>query len=123
MNSREAREFLGPAVDGTWRVCADLGAGSGTFTVALAGLLNAGATVYAVDNDPEAVRQLRRLKQEASGVKILALQGDVGDLDGIAELQDARMDAVLLSNVLHYFANPEDVLNDVAARLLPGGRI
>ena len=42
----------GPA---TW---ADLGCGDGTFTLALASLLPAGSTIYAVDQDAAALRAL-----------------------------------------------------------------
>src|SRR5262245_4114906 len=47
---------------GLW---ADLGAGSGMFTRALATLVGPGGTVYAVDNDPGALRELDRYASRA----------------------------------------------------------
>ncbi len=46
------------AAGGTW---ADLGAGTGNFTWALAELLGAGGTVYAIDRDGKAIDRQRTL--------------------------------------------------------------
>jgi ubiquinone/menaquinone biosynthesis C-methylase UbiE len=123
MNRDEAIAFLRPAVDGGARVWADLGAGAGTFTAALANLLDDTATIHAVDSDPAALRQLRSLRLPHAAPTIVPVSGDVGELDGIAEIRDVRWDGVVMANVLHYFADPVPVLNAVAARLVPDGRV
>lgn len=41
-------------------VWADLGAGTGTFTRALARILDAGSTIYAVDQDAKSIAALRQ---------------------------------------------------------------
>ena len=53
MNVRDAVQLIAPAVPagGRW---ADLGAGRGTFTAALARLLGPGGTVYAIERDATA---------------------------------------------------------------------
>ena len=58
MNARDARALIAPAVDGPGGIWADLGAGTGTFTRALAGLLGPDCTIYAVDRDPHSVAEL-----------------------------------------------------------------
>ncbi len=76
----------------TW---ADLGCGSGTFTLALAELLLPGSMIHAMDRDGSA---LRKIPSEHHRVRIITHRGDFtagawpfGDLDGI-----------LMANSLHY---------------------
>ena len=61
MKPSDARELLTSAIpelerEGIW---ADLGAGDGTFTTALADLLDSTSRIYAVDRDPESLATLR----------------------------------------------------------------
>jgi predicted RNA methylase len=62
MTPDEAIAFIRPAAgrSGDW---ADLGAGSGTFTAALAGILGAPHTVAAVERDRKALAEAARLGQ------------------------------------------------------------
>ncbi|HUF64736.1 MAG TPA: class I SAM-dependent methyltransferase, partial [Gemmatimonadaceae bacterium] len=76
MTRDEAIDLIRPAVaghDGDW---ADLGAGAGTFTAALAELLGARHTVTAVDRDATSLAQLRAvatgLPDMAARVRVLA---------------------------------------------------
>ena len=80
---------LGPT---TW---ADLGAGSGTFTLALADLLSAGSTVHAIDQDRAA---LRRIPPEHKGVRIATHCGDFTN----EPWPFASVDGILMANSLHY---------------------
>lgn len=119
MDPSEARELLRPAVvpaAGTW---ADLGAGRGTFTRALAALLGPGGVVYALDRDRSAVEALRAVVERSptGRATIRPLEGDFRRLDAVPELADARLDGALFANALHFVAQPESVLRDVAERL------
>ena len=82
-------DTLGPT---TW---ADLGAGTGTFTLALADLLSAGSTIHAIDQDGAA---LRRLPPEHKGVRIATHRGDFTT----ETWPFARVDGILMANSLHY---------------------
>lgn len=106
-----------PAAEGeTW---ADLGAGGGVFTRALAALVGAAGHVYAVDSDARAVRALRAWAAEArGGPAVTVLRADVA-----APLPLAALDGVLLANVLHFVADAEGALRRIAAHLRPGGRL
>jgi len=81
---------------GTW---ADLGAGSGTFTRALASLLGERGIVHAVDRDASSLRELdsyaRRGRPRAA-----AIHTRVGDLTTDLGLRD--MDGVVIANALHF---------------------
>jgi len=68
----------------------DLGAGSGTFTRALAQLLAPGSTIYAVDFDEIYDRR-----------KDVEIRKIVGDLES-ATLRLPKVDGILMANTLHF---------------------
>ena len=92
---------------GRW---ADLGAGEGAFTLALAELLGPDAQIVAVDRDGGALRALdgRFETRVADFTKPL----DLHDLDG-----------VVMANSLHFVRDKEPVLRSVRSMLKPGGRL
>ena len=85
-------DALGPA---TW---ADLGCGTGTFTLALADLLTRGSRIHAVDQDGAV---LRGIPSEHKGVSITTHRIDFTD----AMLPLANLDGILMANSLHYVEN------------------
>ena len=98
---------------GRW---ADLGAGEGAFTLALADLLGPGAHITAVDRDASALRNLAR--DRFPGVKI---ETKVGDFTRPLEL--ANLDGIVMANSLHFVRNKAPVLEAVRSMLRPGGRL
>ena len=92
---------------GTW---AELGAGEGNFTRALAEVLGPGAHVIAVDKDARALRSVdaRFEKRVADFTKPL----DLHDLDG-----------VVMANSLHFVRDKQPVLEAVRKMLKPSGRL
>src|SRR5262245_27417785 len=125
MDLNEAVELLGDAVS-TARAAewADFGAGEGTFTLALARLLGAGAHVIAVDRDRGALRKLeQRAATDGSRDVITTLHGDFTrrfELPGVAE---GTLDGLLFANSLHYVSDTGTVLAELANLLRPGGRV
>jgi ubiquinone/menaquinone biosynthesis C-methylase UbiE len=110
----EAIALIAAAVEKDGGVWADLGAGSGTFTHALASLLGPSGTVYAVDRNPSSIRQPGR---DVKGQPRAAIRTVVGDFS--ASLDLPRLDGVVLANSLHYVPYPDqsDVLRRVASLL------
>ncbi len=105
-----------PSKGGRW---ADLGAGEGAFTLALAELLGPGAHITAVDRDAGA---LRRLSAEMGRTFPAAgLEGVVADFRGPLAL--AELDGVVMANSLHFLRDKRPVLGAVRAMLRPGGRL
>jgi SAM-dependent methyltransferase len=95
----------------------DLGAGTGTGTIALARCF-AGADVVAVDQSPE---MLARIRSRAAA---LGLAGRVTTVQ--ADLDRAwpaiePVDVAWASNVMHELASPGRVLADAFAAIRPGG--
>lgn len=113
MKQDEAIALIGAAVTegaGTW---ADLGAGAGTFTRALASLLGPKGTVFAVDRDARALREIAGSRGD--GRPRAQIQTVVGDLTERLDLPP--LDGVVIANALHYvpYADQARVLRQVAS--------
>ncbi len=101
---------------GIW---ADLGAGTGNFTWALAELLSPTATIHAIDRDGKAIAALRArqlLSQPAA--RVLPMQADVRQ-----PLHLPLLDGILMANLLHFLSDQAHILQRFIAHLRPGGRL
>jgi ubiquinone/menaquinone biosynthesis C-methylase UbiE len=102
------------APGGTW---ADLGAGSGAFTLALRELIGPEAEIYAVDKDGGRLRELEQAYRARFGdpSRLHLLSADFSRPLGLPAL-----DGVLMANSLHFFRDKETVLQHVRTLLKPG---
>lgn len=100
------------------KTVADIGAGSGWFTVRAARRIGEAGTVYAVDINPEAIRYIesRIRKENLHNVKPV-----VGKPDD--PLLPAKVDAVLLLKTYHEVAQPITLLRNLRRSLASGARI
>lgn len=100
------------------KTVADIGAGSGWFTVRAARRIGESGTVYAVDINPEAIRYIesRIRKENLHNVKPV-----VGKPDD--PLLPAKVDAVLLLKTYHEVAQPITLLRNLRRSLASGARI
>src|SRR5215831_12074101 len=98
MDARDAAKLIAPAVRSGER-WADLGAGTGTFTLALARLVGPTGAIYAVDQDASAVQALDILARASrdDSAAIVVLRGDLTQ-----PLDLPSVDGVLLANALHF---------------------
>jgi len=104
------------AKGGEW---ADLGAGEGAFTMALADLLGPGAHITAVDRDAGA---LRRLAAEM-GRRFPATKVDTLAADFRRPLALSGLDGAVMANSLHFLNDKSAVLAGVKSMLRPGGHL
>jgi ubiquinone/menaquinone biosynthesis C-methylase UbiE len=97
---------------------ADIGAGSGWFTVRAAKRVGNG-TVYAVDINPEAVRYIaqRSEKEHLPNVKTILSKPD----DPL--LPPDSVDAVLLLKTYHEVAHPVELLRNLRSALRSGAKV
>ncbi|HTM26617.1 MAG TPA: class I SAM-dependent methyltransferase [Vicinamibacterales bacterium] len=97
-------DALGPT---TW---ADLGCGTGTFTLALADLLCPGSAIHAMDRDRSA---LRKMPSARNGVIISTHRGDFTR----RTWPFANLDGILMANSLHYIQNQPAFIRDCEPRM------
>jgi len=109
------RDALEPG--GTW---ADVGAGTGAFTLALADLLGPGGRIVAVDRDGAALRHNEQtVASRFPGVHMRTLVADFS-----RPLELPALDGMVAANSLHYVPTDQQalVVAALAAHLRPGGR-
>src|SRR5271157_5287654 len=101
------------------KTVADIGAGSGWFTVRAAQRVTNTGTVYAVDINPDAIDYIkqRTKKEQLHNVKTIVNRPDD------AELPPDSIDAVLLLKTYHEIANPVTLLRNLRGSLRPGARV
>jgi ubiquinone/menaquinone biosynthesis C-methylase UbiE len=101
------------------KTIADIGAGSGWFTVRAARRVGASGSVYAVDINPEAIRYVadRAQREKLQNVKTILGKPDDPSLPG------SSVDAVLLLKTYHEVAQPVTLLRNLRAALRPGAKI
>ena len=100
-------------LDETWSV-ADLGCGTGQVAELLAPFV---AQVVAVDESAAMLAAARKRLREHDNVVVR--EGDLAALP----IDDDTLDAALIFLVLHYTAEPADVLAEACRVLRPGGRV
>lgn len=98
-------------------IVADLGAGSGYFTIPIA--KETGETVYAVDVQP---KMFEHLKARAAQENVDSIQYVESDLEDIA-LPDAAAEKAIASFVLHEVGNLDRTLSEIKRILKPGGKV
>src|SRR5262245_14223699 len=92
-----------PGPGGTW---ADLGSGTGAFTLALADLLGPSGTIYSVDQDRRALREQER----ALRARFPALTMHYLVADFTRQLDLRTLDGVVMANSLHFVREKGPVL-------------
>ncbi len=98
---------------------ADVGAGSGYFTVRLARRVGPAGKVYASDIQREMLARLdRRIKADDIANVTLVL-GEEDD----PKLPDAALDLILMVDVYHELAQPQVMLQKLRSALKPDGRL
>jgi ubiquinone/menaquinone biosynthesis C-methylase UbiE len=99
-------------------IVADIGAGSGYFTLRLAHHVGPTGRVYGVDISPDMIRHLNQRVRDAGLLQvstILALPED--------PLLPQAVDRVLFVDVWHHIENRRAYLERLETRLKPGGEI
>lgn len=116
MTVEEARKLIEPGVDREARVWADLGAGSGTFTLALNEILGFDGIIFAVDQQLNILRNTIKSLYIRSTIHLYE-QNFTLPMDFLPGL-----DGIVLANSLHYVKDQTAFLNRViTTHLKPGG--
>ena len=120
MNHRDHVALLAHGISqgegGTW---ADLGAGTGAFTLALADLIGPHGVIHAIDRDRAALAELR--SAFVSNLPQAELRVQAADFTRRIELAD--LDGIVMANSLHFVEDKTRVLALVLSYLKPRGRL
>ena len=112
MTHSEAVNFIKKGISSEPGIWLDLGAGSGTFTLALAELLPPGSTIYAIDKDEKVLN----ISSPNPSVKIITMQSEFEHLPDFPKL-----DGIFMANALHYVEMPIPFLQNLLKKLRTNG--
>ena len=98
-------------------IVADVGAGSGSWSILLADHVGSTGHVFATDVRSEFVSQIRQTTAKFPNVTVI-----LGTQDS-TELPTQCCDAILLRMVYHAFRNPKAMRESLARALRPGGHV
>jgi SAM-dependent methyltransferase len=101
------------------KTVADIGAGSGWFTVRAALRVGESGSVYAVDINPESIRYVEKRAQKEKLRNVKTILGKADD----PLLPAGTIDAVLLLKTYHEVAEPVALLRNLRAALRRGARV
>lgn len=98
---------------------ADIGAGSGELTVALAHVVGRTGRLYATELEPEKIRAIRRAVDKAELKNVTVLEAHATRTN----LQNRCCDALIMRLVYHHIRNPVSMNQSMYNSLKPGGRL
>jgi SAM-dependent methyltransferase len=120
MDHADHVRLLRPGVQaraGTW---ADVGAGTGEFSLALADLLGPGAILYVLDRDRGALEtNVRRVTLGFPDTSVVPAVADFATAP--LPFAPASLDGVVMANSLHFVRDKAPVLRRILATIKPGG--
>lgn len=99
------------------QVVADIGAGGGQLTVALAREVGPSGRVYATELDADRLRDIRRATDDAGLKNVSVIEAHATRTN----LPQRCCDALVLRRVYHHFANPDLMNASLRQSLKPGG--
>jgi len=97
---------------------ADIGAGSGIFTLRFASALKAGGFVYAVDIDQALLDHINEAATETGISNVQTVLGQVDD-PALPEM----VDLAFINDTLHHIEHRAEYLKALAGYIKPGGRV
>jgi len=101
---------------------ADLGAGTGAYTIPLAAAVGDSGRVYAVEVQKELLQNIKSAANAEHLRNIELLWGDIERL-GSTKIADHAVDYVIVANVLFQIEDREGFMAEVKRILRPGGKL
>lgn len=98
---------------------ADLGAGDGSFAIALARRVGPEGHVYAIEIDSERLAEIRQAVKEAGLENVSVVEGAISSTN----LPEACCEAVFSRLVYHHLTDAPAINADIYRALRPGGRL
>jgi ubiquinone/menaquinone biosynthesis C-methylase UbiE len=119
MNHNDHKQLLQKGIPGPGGVWADLGSGTGAFTLALADLIGPAGYIYSVDRDKTSLRQQERtMRTSFPAVHVEYILADFTQ-----QLDLPPLDGIVMANSLHFVCKKDPVLQLLHSYLRPSGRL
>ncbi len=112
MQLNQAINLISRGVPQELAIWADIGAGTGLFTLALEQLLEKGSTIFAIDKSPHALYRSPLSRKQ----NVVIEEGDFHKTLPLPEV-----DGILMANTLHYAKEPLSVLKNLLQYLKKNG--
>jgi ubiquinone/menaquinone biosynthesis C-methylase UbiE len=119
MNHNDHKDLIQRGIPGPGGIWADLGSGTGAFTLALADLVGPAGYIYSVDRDRNALREQER----AMRTSFPAVHAEYIVADFTQRLDLPPLDGVVMANSLHFVRRKDAILQLVSSYLRPHGRL
>ena len=111
--------LLRGGISATGGVWADLGSGTGAFTLALADLLGGAGEIYSVDKDASALQeQERTMRARFPRASVHYCTADL-----TAAFDMPPLDGIVIANALHFMRDKARVVQSIKSHLRPDGRL
>jgi SAM-dependent methyltransferase len=117
MNHKDHVDLLRRGVPKSVGLWADLGCGTGAFTLALAELLEPPSIIYAVDEDRRSLSELQR----RAGARFSDLDIRTQEADFTKPLDLPPLDGIVMANSLHFHAEKQSIVRALRDVLKPSG--
>jgi len=101
---------------------ADLGSGSGFYTIAAAKALASTGAVYAVDAQKDLLTKLKNTATREGLYNIEVVWGDIEKVGG-THLREGSVDFAMLCNVLFQIEDKKNTIQEIKRILKPSGRV
>lgn len=119
MNHNDHKQLLQKGIPRPGGVWADLGSGTGAFTLALADLIGPAGSIYSVDRDRTSLREQER----AMRTSFPAIHVEYIPADFTQQLDLPPLDGIVMANSLHFVRKKDPVLQLLHSYLRLSGRL
>ena len=103
-------------------IIADLGAGSGFYSIEAAKALNASGRVYAVDVQKDLLARLKNNAQKQGLHNVEVIWGDIEKVGG-THIKDNSIDLVMICNLMFQLGDKKTAVAEIKRILASGGRV
>lgn len=98
---------------------ADIGAGTGLYSLMFAGAAGATGTVYAVDIEPRFLKLINQRAADLDHMNVVSVLGRETDIT----LPPNSVDVAFIADTYHYFSDRAAIMKTVREALVDGGRL
>jgi len=118
MNHKDHLNLLQKGIPEKGGIWADLGSGTGAFTLALADLIGPTGQIYTIDKDQRALKD----QEKAMHTNFPTTTLEYITADFTQPLNLPKLDGIIMANSLHFVRHKDPILQLIRSYLRPGGR-